>query len=310
MVSRQRRGREWNRVGVHRLAFALLATLAGVIALVAGMFWWTGLTLDFHTFGSSVWPSILLAVVWAGFALIPGSEREWFVPDTLAAFVIVALLTYVIAPGQYAAAALGMPLIDPWLAAADAWLGVHVPSLVSWTRAHPLVNSLLIRSYFTLIWQFLFVIPVLGFLLRDRDGVWEFAFHFYFCAVVTLLGIALIPAACAFQFYGFTSTIDQTRFIAHFNAAHGGALERVLYSDIEGLVSMPSFHVAGGLMVTWVVRRHWWLLVPLVVVNTMLVVSTFMTGAHYVIDTPVSMLMLAVSVLLYRRWGRRLLAGS
>jgi membrane-associated phospholipid phosphatase len=53
---------------------------------------------------------------------------------------------------------------------------------------------------------------------------------------------------------------------------------------MTGLVSMPSFHVAGAFMVTWALRRHvrWFVLAA--VLNGLLTVSTVATGAHYLVD--------------------------
>jgi hypothetical protein len=82
--------------------------------------------------------------------------------------------------------------------------------------------------------------------------------HFHVCVIVTLLGLALWPAACALTFCGFDS-LDQTRFIRHFHEFRTGAQVLVQPSDVEGLISFPSFHVAGALMVSWAFhRRRWW----------------------------------------------------
>ena len=96
-------------------------------------------------------------------------------------------------------------------------LGVHVPALTGWTRQHPWMNMVLTSSYAIPLWQFAVAVPVLGIFLKDRRALWEYVANFHFCAIVTVAALALIPAECAFQHYGFTSTIDQARFIGHFN---------------------------------------------------------------------------------------------
>jgi membrane-associated phospholipid phosphatase len=83
---------------------------------------------------------------------------------------------------------------------------------------------------------------------------------------------------------------------------------RVLqFGQLEGLVSMPSFHVAGAMMVTWACRRRRWLLIPLLAINITLAVATFMTGAHYVVDTLGTAAMFAGSIWLWRNWGVHML---
>ena len=71
------------------------------------------------------------------------------------------------------------------------------------------------------------------------------------------------------------------------------------------MISFPSFHVAGALMVTWAFRRRPGWLAVLTALNTALVASTVLTGAHYGVDVVATVALFAVSILLWRRWGRR-----
>jgi membrane-associated phospholipid phosphatase len=69
------------------------------------------------------------------------------------------------------------------------------------------------------------------------------------------------------------------------------------------MISFPSFHVAGALMVTWAFRRrHRWLM-GLGLLNARLVAATVLTGAHYAIDVVATAAMFAVSIGLWRRFG-------
>jgi hypothetical protein len=195
-----------------------------------------------------------------------------------------------------------MPLADPWLAGADAALGVHVPALRDWTAQHGWLARALVLAYFSLLPQFVLPIVALGLWYRDRERLWEYVFHFHFCLTVTLIGVALFPAACAFSHYGFTSLIDQTRFLAHFEGLRSGTLTVVRLDDIEGMISFPSFHAAGGLMVTWVFRgRRCWT-AGLIVLNAGLIAATVLTGAHYGVDVLITVAMFAGSVVAWRRW--------
>jgi membrane-associated phospholipid phosphatase len=138
--------------------------------------------------------------------------------------------------------------------------------------------------------------------------MWEYAFHFHFCSLVTLAALALFPAECAFTYYGYESLINQTRFIHQFHGFRDGTLTVIRFNDIEGLISFPSFHVAGAMMVTWAFRRHRWFFVPLLCLNAVMAASTVMLGAHYATDLVATALMFGASVIIYRRWGERLLA--
>jgi membrane-associated phospholipid phosphatase len=81
----------------------------------------------------------------------------------------------------------------------------------------------------------------------------------------------------------------------------------VRFDDLDGLVSFPSFHVMGAILVTWAFRRRGWILIPLMMLNTGLVISTVITGEHYVVDVLATIPLFAASLAAYRWWGRPLL---
>ena len=136
--------------------------------------------------------------------------------------------------------------------------------------------------------------------------MWEYIFHFHICLVLTLIGLVLFPAMCAFSYYGFESLIDQTRFITHFSALRNGNFHLLRLRELEGLITFPSFHVAGGLMVTWAFRAYRRMFVFLLVLNALMIASTVLLGPHYAVDLVASGLVFGASVWLYNRWGRAL----
>jgi hypothetical protein len=289
------------------LRFLILTTCLTGVTLIGYPL--AGLSMDVGTVWSiRAFVVGLSLLLWAYYFIEPGRQRkDWLMAEMVFAFLLVYFLTLVLAPAQYLAAAAGCPTIDPLLATADRWMGVYVPALVEWSRAHPTINAILIRAYSTLLAQFTLTFVVLGVILRDRDALWEYTFNFYFCATVTVLASAVFPAAGAFVYYDFTSTIDQTRFITHFEGIRSGVMRVVSLGDMEGMISMPSFHVAGALLLTWALRRCWWLLMPVGLINIALIAATVLTGAHYAIDGIAALLLTAASIMAYRRWGAPLL---
>jgi hypothetical protein len=73
--------------------------------------------------------------------------------------------------------------------------------------------------------------------------------------------------------------------------------------DMEGLVSMPSFHFAGAVMVTWAMRRSNIWLAALIPLNFTLTAATVVTGSHYVADLVGAAAMCGFSLWLYRRFA-------
>ncbi len=288
----------------------ILAIEVGVLAVTAVLYSVTGLAIAWRTVVAPAAVLALLFAVWVWYACAAARGRRPWIADTLLATLLLVLFTNIGGPAQYAGVAAGFPLVDPWLAAVDASLGIHVPALAEWTSGHPYLALALVAAYFTLLPQFVLPLVVLGLFYRNREAIWEYVFHFHVCLTVTLAGVMLLPAACAFTYYGFTSLIDQTRFISHFEGLRDGTLTHVRFDDIEGLISFPSFHVAGGMMVTWAFRgyRRW--LAVLCVLNAALISATVLTGAHYGIDLLLTLALFAGSVALWRTWGRNGMTAS
>jgi hypothetical protein len=277
-----------------------LLLLAGTIA----GFWYTGLDFEWSSAFPQAWLPIATGAFWAYYACYAGVNRiDWRIGEAFGVLTLMLVMGLIAPPSQYAATAFDRPLIDEWLARGDALMGVYTPALAEWTANHRQVASVLAQAYGTLLPQFFLPLFALGFWYFDRQSLWEYAFHFHLCSLITVACLAIWPAACAFTYYGFDSVLDQTRFIAHFGGLRDGTITRVVMHDIEGLISFPSFHVAGAWMVTWAFRRRIAWLLPLVGVNVALTAATVMTGAHYATDLIGTGVMVAASVALYRWSG-------
>ncbi len=280
------------------LAVLVFLAVAGIPAYLA-----TGVRIEPGSALPYLGGHALLVSLWAFYRFVRKAEDADLAAEILLALLLFLLLTNLLGPLQYVAAALDRPLIDPWLAAADEALGIHVPALAAWTRDHPTVSAILTIGYFTLLPQFVLPFAVLGAAYRDLARLWEYVFHFHFCALVTVAALAWFPAECAFLHYGFESTLDQTVFIAHFEGLRDGSLREFRLGDLTGIISVPSFHAAGGMMVTWAFRGRRWIFVPLVAVNVVLIAATFMSGAHYFVDVIATCVLFGASLLAHRAFA-------
>lgn len=280
--------------------FAVLVQLA-LLALLVPSTWRVPIAADWQ----SLVPFLPLGAGplagWAYFKKWPGKSEEAIYPDALLAFVLLLTLGWIVGPGQYIMAGLRRPLVDTWLLQADQWLGISVPDLVRWIQPHPQLVFLARLAYLTLLGQFFAIVLVLGFLLKDRAALLEYTFHFHVCSVVTLLCLGLWPAHGVYTHPGISSLVDLTRFFDHFAAARSGNPFVVRFDAVEGLVSIPSFHVAGAWMVTWATRRFRLLFATLLVLNLCLTASTLLLGVHYAVDLVATAIMCGTSVWLYRR---------
>ena len=293
-------------LGINPVSVRCLAVVALLALVTLPLYPLVGLAIQWRSaYAVAIVVGCLMAF-WLFYYLSPGrSPHDWRLAESAFALLVLFLLSQVLLPAQYLAAALNRPTIDPLLARWDAAFGVHLPAIVEWTRERRSLADLLVWSYRSFTWQLSLLPILLGIVLRDRKALWEFVFHFYFCAVVILPIFALWPAACAFTYFGFDSILNQTQFIRHFAEVRDGTLRVLAFGNMTGLVSMPSFHVAGAFMVTWALRRHTLWLVPVAVVNLLLTVSTVATGAHYLVDVFGTMLLFGASLWLFRCVGSR-----
>ena len=290
-------------LGLNALTWRLIGLQVLCLAVSAPIYPLVGLSISWPTVPPFAVGLAAVGGAWLYHAYTPGRSSEWIIAEALSVTFLLVSLTVIAAPAQYAAIALKRPLVDAWLAAADAALGVHVPTLAAWTGAHRLLSWTLTLAYVTLPLQLILPVFVLGLMKRDRTALWEFCFHYHFCLICTLISLAIFPAVCAFNYYGFTATFDETRFTTQFLGVRDGTFTLIRFNDLEGLISMPSFHAAAGLMVTWCFRRHRTWLIVLACLNALMVAATFMSGAHYFVDVIATLLLFLVSVLVYRRWG-------
>jgi hypothetical protein len=298
----------WAKVGLNRLAIRLMLLDVAVLVVSASIYARFDLSIEWSP-AASVGVGVLLLLVglWLLYRFSRSTETEYRIAEVIFVLVLTIVFANVCAFTQYAAVALKSPYADPWLAAADARLGIYVPDFARWTNQHHAVALALSVAYISHVPQFGLALFGLG-ALRDREALWEFAFHFQVCLTMAMIALALWPAVCPPAYYGAESSIDMTDLIAQIKGFHQGAMTVVNITDLHGLVSFPSFHVAGGLIVTWVFRRHPRFFVPLVILNMAMVASTFMTGVHYVVDVLAALPMVLVSLAMFERWGKRLIA--
>jgi hypothetical protein len=281
------------------VALALLMQIAGLLATVP-FYGDHNLHVDWRSFGVGACGVALVAALAA--ATWGQRERDGVCSSALA-LAIILTAGFVFGPAQYLAVALRRPLVDGSLAAADAALGISVPAVTMWTAQHPALVAVLTVAYNSLLVQFGLTILLVGAVGRDFEKLWEYIWHFHFCLVVTISCLALWPAACVFSHSGVPSLLPQQRFVEQFTALRAGTFHLIRFTEIEGLISFPSFHVAGGLMVTWAMRgrRAVW---PVGALNVAMIASTVFLGAHYFIDIIATAAMFGVSVAAYWALGR------
>lgn len=169
-----------------------------------------------------------------------------------------------------AVAATGRPLVDHYLAAIDAYLGLSAPRTVAAVSRYPALSVILICAYFSAIPQTCIVM----FALAERAGLWVFLKRFIIAAQITLCFFYFFPAE------GVATNITP-QIAARFYALRDGAT--LSWQQAQGIITFPSFHTAWALILVatfWNTRLRW----PAVALNAVMIVSTVTTGGHYYVD--------------------------
>ncbi|WP_244222875.1 phosphatase PAP2 family protein [Cupriavidus lacunae] len=223
---------------------------------------------------------------------------------------LLVAFTNVMSVMSYLLVTLAPPLVDGRLAALDRMLGFDWPQVYAWVRAHPGIGLILKLAYMSGLAQ-LVLIPMLTGLLGQATYLREFIANLMLSCVLLLLIAAPWPAAGAYVSYGLASP-GELATVAHFGQLRDGTMHVFDLGDMQGLVSLPSYHTALALIF---VRSMRWTRVGFVVacvLNGLMILSTPTEGGHYLVDVVAGVGLWALTAgMLHAFAGRRMpaLAG-
>jgi len=208
------------------------------------------------------------------------------------AFAAAYLIPFTIAAGilSYVGTSLNMPLLDAQFARADAALGLDWLAVLSFTDGHPAFGTVLRVAYHSSMLQMVGVFLVL-------TATWQLARLADFLTLFTTTGIITIlisialPAAGAYVFYNppaeLRDVVGQASgvwHLEHFEALRSGAMRTIRPKALEGLITFPSFHTALAVITTWAFWRTYYLALPVLGINVLVIASTVPVGGHYFVD--------------------------
>jgi membrane-associated phospholipid phosphatase len=258
-----------------RILRSILSVQVGALVMAVPLYWASGLTFEWSSVGGQLF---IVATFGAG-AILSRRDRNG-VPQAVTALTLLLIGSLVIGPLQYLAAAWNRPLVDGFLLRADAWLGVSRPAIDQWVTAHVVTRRVLGLAYKSLLPQFALVPLILGWVNRTR--LWQFVLQYQLTAISTVLLFALWPASTPAE-HGVHEWVSQAHAMEQLFAARAGVLRVLDLTQSTGLVSWPSFHTAGALLVVWSLRKTWWFW-PVAVLDTLLIAATVLLGIHYAVD--------------------------
>ena len=212
------------------------------------------------------------------------------------AAVALGVLTLLMASGAAAGAisqlglAMGLPFIDPWLAAADRILGFSSPAVVTWITEWPHLPELLGLAYVS-SFPLLFGTALLLALRGSEKEAWELSFAFATAIVLSACCAALFPAEGAFPYLRIgpeiAGSLPQGSGVYHLQALDYFRNSPSITMDLmklQGVVTFPSFHTSLALMTAFAWRRQKWIFYPVAAWNVIVIISTIPIGGHYGVD--------------------------
>ncbi|WP_158226534.1 phosphatase PAP2 family protein [Bradyrhizobium sp. UFLA03-84] len=182
------------------------------------------------------------------------------------------------------------PLIDDSLAEADRLIGIDLPSIIPWFANHPWLTELLAAAYCSSFVQITALFVLLA-ATRRFDKLWQLVFVFALTIVASTMFSVFWPAKGAFVYFDHPLAILKALpehagnyHLAKFEYFRNAAAPELSLSNLQGVVTLPSFHTCLALMTFFATIGTRWLFGITLIWNLLVLVSTIPIGGHYVID--------------------------
>jgi membrane-associated phospholipid phosphatase len=203
-----------------------------------------------------------------------------------------------------------LPLRDAELAFVDRVLGFDWLGFLNTTNSSPFLAELLTRVYQTIGPVAQLVVVWLA-LQRRGERLAELIAILSLSTVALCATMWLVPAAGAFAFYipapelfgNYAARGEMWLFARAFTMLRSGALSGIDLSALEGVVSFPSFHTMLGIMTIYAVRDTRWLMIPVLLLNGTMIVSTLTVGGHHLADVLAGAGLTFAAILVVRHAG-------
>jgi membrane-associated phospholipid phosphatase len=260
----------------------------GAVTLIAGAR--CGFTIAPAGLGMTLAIAAALALIAYLYAFAKGDQADPKLIFPLGALSQLLLIAVIMGPLTYVASVANWPLQDHTLLAIDRAMGMDPQTIARYVNDHDWLGGLLVRSY-TLIKITLLAIPIALAFTARYVRLQVFVLAFSLTLIMTLAISTFTPAVGTY--YGlqidpaqFTS-LDAAMYRAQLRdilALRDGSLRHLELFKITGIVSFPSFHAASAVLYLWALWPVRYVGGAAVVLNILMMASTPVIGAHYMID--------------------------
>ncbi len=190
---------------------------------------------------------------------------------------------------SYFSMRLNFPLVDRELDQLDKLLKLDWTTYKNFVLSSDIIKFLFINCYRFLDYQIIASAYIAILFLRFKEYQ-IFIISFASSAVIVCFISAFLPAYAVFHYYGIVEEMSRA-IPLEAGYGHISQLDIIRagqpfdpFSNLFGLISFPSFHACGGVLLAWlfwqipIIR---WVLVPF---NIILILATPVVGGHYFVD--------------------------
>jgi hypothetical protein len=209
----------------------------------------------------------------------------------------------------YLTATLAFPLVDSELARIDAGLGFSWPAWFHFVKSHPLLKGLFAIVYASLLPEC--AASIVYFAHRRRsDRIAEFLWGALLSILITAPISGIVPALGAFVHFGVPGPAEAT-YLPHLLALREGTASSFSVNEIQGIITMPSYHTVLAILIIYAYRSCGRLFALALVLNGVMLLSLPSEGGHYLIDLIAGGAIAAVTIAIISaaartRWWRQL----
>jgi membrane-associated phospholipid phosphatase len=230
---------------------------------------------------SHFWPQLLIVAGLAGASIayrrIRRSPRIADACEVAALWIGFSIAGCIL---TYLFATWALPLRDRLFDQMDTALGFNWLAWKQFVERYPLLHTLLALSYASFMVQLL--LAILYFAYSDLQQRSRELFRAAFIALVISTAISgLLPALSAFNFYGLP---ELAQYLHDLVALRAGQHLAFSVPQLQGIITMPSYHAVLGVLIAYSFRRSGILGHAMIGWNLLMLLSIPSEGGHYLVD--------------------------
>jgi len=216
-------------------------------------------------------------------------RRDAVVPFVLNSTIQLFLISVLMTPLTYIAAAAGLPMQDTNLAYLDRMLGLDWPAYYNFIYGRPTLILYMILGYAMIIWP-MFGIPIVLGAARQYRRLQQFTLACALTLIAATVISSLLPAIGTYYEYGIMPDISKFKpggylvQLRDLPLVRDGSLRVLDITELGGIITFPSFHAAAAVLFMWALWCVWWMRPLALIANVGMLLATPMAGGHYFVD--------------------------